>query len=392
MNELWLLPEGVEELLPSESRRLEELRRDLLDVCFNHGYDLVSPPLIEYLRSLLTGGGEDLDVETFKLIDYASGHQLGIRADMTPQIARIDAHILKTEGAARYCYAGPVLRARPKQAFESRELFQVGAELFGSTLPEADAEVVELMLECLELCGLDDIHVDVGHVGIFRELSRAAGLTQDYESRLFDALQRKSIPDLKQMVSDSGMDERLASAFINLPQMKGGREDLGAVLQQLAEFGEAVKDAGRNLTSVVNAIHDRVPGLKINFDLSELRGYHYHTGVVFSAFVAGLGREIARGGRYDDIGMVFGRARPATGFSLDLRQVLKLVVQQDQAYCCILAPNTSDDRALNETIERLRQSGHRVVRQLDQGDNRPHCDRKLVATPDGWVVEQIEDH
>ena len=177
LDDLWLLPEGVEELLPSESHRLEKLRRGMLDICFRHGYDLVSPPLVEYLNSLLTGGGEDLDVETFKLIDFASGRQLGIRADMTPQIARIDSHFLKAQGTSRYCYAGPVLRARPRQAFESRELFQCGAELFGSTQPEADAEVIELMMECLTHFGLDEVHIDVGHVGIFRALSNEAGFT-----------------------------------------------------------------------------------------------------------------------------------------------------------------------------------------------------------------------
>ncbi|MFT5111870.1 MAG: ATP phosphoribosyltransferase regulatory subunit [Parasphingorhabdus sp.] len=394
LDQLWLLPEGIEELLPSESHRLEWLRRGVLDTCFCHGYDLVSPPLIEHLQSLLTGGGEDLDVETFKLIDYASGQQLGIRADMTPQIARIDSHFLKSEGTSRFCYAGPVLRARPRQAFEARELFQFGAELFGSAQPEADAEIVELMMECLALCGLDSVHVDIGHVGIFRALSAAANFNAQQESQLFDALQRKSIPDLQQLLQNVNIDQQLADALISLPRMQGEVEVLEETLLPLYKFGDDVRKAGENLCSVIQSIRSRVPDLKMYFDLSELRGYHYHTGLVFSAFVAGLGREIARGGRYDFIGSVFGRARPATGFSLDLRQVLKIVPDSHSSEGCILAPLTSDDSSLNQKIDHLRRSGERVVRQLD-GSGKPDkvcCNRQLVSESGAWVVQLLEEH
>ena len=394
LDDLWLLPEGVEELLPSESHRLEKLRRGMLDICFRHGYDLVSPPLVEYLNSLLTGGGEDLDVETFKLIDFASGRQLGIRADMTPQIARIDSHFLKAQGTSRYCYAGPVLRARPRQAFESRELFQCGAELFGSTQPEADAEVIELMMECLTHFGLDEVHIDVGHVGIFRALSNEAGFTPSQEAQFFDALQRKSIPDIERLLGEFEVPADIAEALASLPKLQGDVKDLAAALAPLSRFGEATQNAGVNLSRVVESIRQRAPGLKVYFDLSELRGYHYHTGLVFSAFIPGLGREIARGGRYDCIGSAFGAARPATGFSVDLRQVLKLVGDDTEIQGCILAPPTSNDATLNKKIEALRQTGERVVRQLDESGkpDKICCNRQLVAESDGWVVKPLNDH
>lgn len=393
MRDLWLLPAGIEELLPADALRLEHLRRSLTDLCHGWGYDLVSPPLVEHLDALLECGGEDLDLETFKLIDHVSGRQLGVRADMTPQIARIDAHVLSDDGPTRLCYAGPVLRARTRQAFESREQFQLGAELYGSAHANADVEIVELMVACVVACGFERPHLDIGHVGVFRAIAAAAGLDRSTEALLFDALQRKSIPDLTSIVAGLSLSPELARALVALPDLSGPVEDLDAALEFVAGIGASAAEASDNLRTVVHALRDSQSGVEIYFDLSELRGYHYHTGVVFSAFLEGHGREIARGGRYDDIGAIFGRSRAATGFSLDLRQVIKLTNQEINATGgCILAPAANGDRALEATVARLREHGERVVRVLDPADclAPSGCDRALVLQDGSWVAANLD--
>ncbi len=394
MSNLWLLPDGIEELLPDEAMRLEQHRRNLIDLCYSYGYELVSPPLLEHLDSLLRSGGEDLELQTFKLIDHSSGRQLGIRADMTPQIARIDAHLLSTEDPARLCYAGPVLRARAMRAFEHRELFQVGAELFGSNHPQSDAEVIELMMQCLSRCGLPEAHLDIGHVGIFRSLVEQAGLTREQEAEMFDALQRKSIPDLETLVSSVSIAPELANVLVLLPDLRGSADQMEDALNQLSSIAPGVKDAADNLRSVVATLQKYNHSIEIHFDLSELRGYHYHTGVVFSAFITGHGREIARGGRYDAIGAVYGRSRTATGFSLDLRQILKLDEREPSARGgCIFAPAKMECGNLNRVIEDLRRSGERVVRGLtEDSDPTPgYCNRRLVEDGESWKVEPISN-
>ncbi len=387
---LWLLPDGIEELLPVDALQVETMRRRLLDLCAGHGYQLVSPPLLEHLDSLLQSGGEDLELETFKLVDHNSGRQLGIRADMTPQIARIDAHLLASEGTTRLCYAGPVLRARPRQTFESRELLQLGAELYGCGHRDADVEVIELLLECLAAAGLSGVGLDVGHVGITRAMARSAGIVDGNADQLFDALQRKSIPDLQQLVAGHRVPPALAEALVELPEMYGSVADLPAALARLSALGAEIAAAAADLAATVGLLQARCPGSELYFDLAEMRGYDYHTGVVFTAFVEGFGREIARGGRYDSVGAIYGRSRPATGFSLDLRQLAKLAAPaQDSAAGGILAPADGDD-LLNDKIRDLRRAGERVVRQLGDDREPPRdCDRRLVRGDDGWTVAPL---
>ncbi len=395
MNNLWLLPAGIEDLLPAEATRLERLRRALVDHYVLCGYDLVSPPLVEHLDSLLSIGGEDLALETFKLTDHLSGRQLGLRADMTPQIARIDAHVLGADTPTRLCYGAPVLRSRTRQPFDAREQFQVGAELYGAAGADADAEIVELMLHSMSLCGFDRPHLDIGHVGVFRGISQRAGIEPALEAALFDALQRKSIPDLESLVGGLSLSDDLARALVSLPDLRGPIAALEEALAKIAGVSPEADAAADNLREVVAAIGGHRDGAEFFFDLSELRGYHYHTGVVFSAFVEGHGREVARGGRYDDVGAVFGRSRAATGFSLDLRQVIALTGNHhERTLGCILAPRRNCDSSLDAAIRTLRDRGERVVRALD-GDGEiepPGCDRRLVADGDGWKVVAIESH
>lgn len=392
MNNLWLLPAGIDDLLPADAARLEGLRRALIDHFTACGYDLVFPPLVEHLDSLLSIGGDDLALETFKLTDYLSGRQLGVRADMTPQIARIDAHVMGDGAPARLCYAAPVLRARTRQSFESREQFQLGAELYGSGHARADAEIIGLMLRSVSLCGFDDAHLDIGHVGIFRSIAAEAGLHGEVEAALFDALQRKSVPDLADLVRSLDLPAPLAAALVALPDLRGPVNELEPALSRIEGVAEGVRAAGHNLREVVHALDRRGEGAHLFFDLSELRGYHYHTGVVFSAFVDGHGREIARGGRYDAVGAAYGRSRAATGFSLDLRQVIRLARNGDQQPAgCILAPPRDDNGALTDAVQALRASGERVLRALDTGDEVPaSCDRMLVGDGDTWQVVALD--
>ena len=320
----WLLPEGIEELLPAQARQLEQLRRELLDLFSSWGYELIIPPFIEYLDSLLTGTGHDLDLQTFKLIDQPSGRLLGLRADMTPQAARIDAHRLQREAPTRLCYLGTVLHTLPDGFAGSRSLMQVGAELFGHAGAESDVEILALMVATLTLTGIDDLYIDLGHVGIYRALAVDAGLDDDQEAFLFDALQRKAIPEinefLRQLELSTAQRERLAG----LATLNGGTETLERARALLEGSGDAAQLALENLERIAALVQQRLPDVALHFDLAELRGYQFHTGVVFAAFVADHGQEIARGGRYDNIGRVFGRARPATGFSTDLRSLMRL--------------------------------------------------------------------
>ena len=389
----WLLPDGIEEVLPPETWRLERARRELLDLFAARGYDLVMPPLIEYLDSLLTGAGNDLDLETFKVTDQMSGRMLGLRADMTPQAARIDAHPLRRDAPTRLCYMGSVLRTRTDGFGGSRSPLQVGAELFGHAGIESDVEILELVLETLALLEISDVHIDLGHVGIFRGLARDAGLSPQQENDLFAALQRKAVPEIEAMlaaqVADDGQRNRLAA----LAQLNGGAEVFVQAREQLAGAGDAVMAALENLDAIAALLRQRAGDVNLNFDLAELRGYKYQTGMVFAVFVPGCGQEIARGGRYDAIGEVFGRARPATGFSTDLKVLINLS-QRDTGSLrgTILAPAV-EDAALRMTVKELRGIGERVVYALPgQGGDATDmgCDRVLVKEKGGWVIKPAD--
>ncbi len=387
------MPEGIEEILPEDAKHLEILRSKLLELFACWGYDLVIPPFIDFLDSLLTGSGHDLDLQTFKLTDQVSGEMLGVRADMTPQVARIDAHNLKHEWPTRLCYVGTILNARSDPLHKTRSPMQIGAELYGHAGKESDVEVIRLMLEMLALTGLQNIHLDLGHVGIYRALSRQAGLTELQESELFGVLQRKARPELQGLIDSYAINADLKAMLLKLPELNGGKDVLDKARTVFLKANNEVKEALADLESIAEKLVVSFPFLPISFDLAELRGYHYHTGIVFAAFVPSIGREIARGGRYDNIGAVFGRARPATGFSADL----KLLSSLSKQYCqvkqreLIFAPY-SEDVQLNEKIRELRANQQAVVQQLpgQTGSTKElGCTSILEQDNQIWVVRPL---
>jgi ATP phosphoribosyltransferase regulatory subunit len=310
----WLLPENVEDVLPPQAWRMEDMRRALLDLFRSRGYQLVIPPLMEYVDSLLTGVGADLDLKTFKLVDQLSGRLMGVRADITPQVARIDAHLLAANAVNRLCYAGSVLHTQSDGFHRSREPIQIGAELYGQAGVEADLEILQLMLQALADCGVGAFQLDVGHVGVYRALAQEAGLDSDTEHRLFGALQAKDGSEVA--VLTAGLPIALRDAFAALPQLYGDRAVLAEARARLPRL--AAVDTALDTLAALDA---GLAGVEVAYDLAELRGYGYHSGVVFAAYTGGRSHAIAQGGRYDEVGRVFGRARPATGFSLDLREL-----------------------------------------------------------------------
>ncbi len=382
-----MLPEGIEEILPDEARRLEQLRRRLLDLLATWGYEQVMPPLIEYLDALLTGTGRDLDLQTFKLTDQLTGRLMGVRADMTPQTARIDAHYLKRECPVRLCYTGNVLRTRPDVFAGSRELLQLGAELFGHPGPESDIEVARLMLAALAAAGLRNLHLGLGHVGVFRALAAEAHLPEELESELFEALQRKARSRIEALLDTSDAPNGVKAMLAALADLNGGTETLMHARELLKGAPPVVQVALINLERVANAVTHA--GAPVYIDLAELRGYRYYTGVVFSAFVSGQGQAVAQGGRYDGIGRAFGRARAATGFSADLRRLLRLVPADAASVKGILAPHTGKN-GLDEMTATLRAGGECVVARLPGDSSSARalgCDRELVEQGGQWVVK-----
>jgi ATP phosphoribosyltransferase regulatory subunit len=311
----WLLPEYIEDILPAEAMRVERLRRKILDLFFSRKYELVMPPLLEYMDSLLTGTGHDLELRTFKVVDQLSGRMMGLRADITPQVARIDAHLLNRKGVTRLCYCGSVLHTRPAAPGATREPIQIGAEMYGEAGVAADVEMLELLCRSLALAGVRKARIDIGHVAVFRAL--AAGVEREREVQLFEALQRKDVPALQEL--SRKLAPKTRDALLLLPSLYGGAEVLDEAEKRLPRL-PAIKDAVATLRKLARAC--KFPA---SFDLAELRGYHYHSGVVFEAYVDGgngaASFPVARGGRYDEVGKAFGRARPATGFSIDLRSL-----------------------------------------------------------------------
>ena len=381
----WQLPDGVEEVLPAQAEAVERLRRQLLDLFHAWGYRLVIPPLVEFTESLLVGLGEDLDLTTFKLTDQISGRTLGLRADITPQVARIDAHSIADEGVTRLCYAGSTLHTRPKSPFASRSPIQLGAELYGDDSVGADVEVVCMMLATLEAAGLSGITLDLGHVGIYEAVLLHAELEEAREATVFDALQRKSVPDLIQALE--GVDPGTTALIIALAKLHGDESILD---DARALYAETVPDALLGLDTlqqVARTIRRQRPDLDIYFDLAELRGYNYHTGLVFAAYVPGVGEALANGGRYNDVGAVFGRARPATGFAADLKALMALVPDVTESGAISL-PGV-DDEALLLRARELRESGE-VVIQSFSGEVDPRCDRELVEMEGQWLIRPLK--
>ena len=388
----WLLPEGIEEVLPPQAGQLECARRELLDLFSRWGYALVMPPFIEYLESLLTGTGNDLDLQTFKVTDQLTGRMMGLRADMTPQAARIDAHPLRRDEPSRLCYMGTVLQTRTDGYGSSRSPLQVGAELFGHAGVESDVEILSLLLESLSLMNVADVHMDLGHVGIFRGLAQEAGLSGQQENDLFDALQRKAVTEIDEILAASAADEAQCRRLAALSMLNGGRDVLDTARQQLAGAGGAVIAALDNLCEIAALLEQNTDDVMLNFDLAELRGYNYQTGMVFAVFVPGCGQEIARGGRYDAIGEVFGRARPATGFSTDLKTLLDLSQRDFSSPDSAIFAPADNDPALAIAVRKLRQQGECVVSGLpgQVGDaGTMGCDRVLVAGKGGWEVKPV---
>jgi len=389
----WLLPDGVDELLPPEASAAEQLRRTLLDRYASYGYELVSPPLIEYLESLLTGTGNDLDLQTFKVTDQITGRMMGVRADITPQVARIDAHVLKGQHVSRLCYVDTVLHTRPAHMLTNRSPLQIGCELFGERSGQADVEIISLMLDTLRLAGISSIHVDLAHVGIYRGLVESSGLSRQDEALVFFALSRKSIPELELLSHSVSSGQAVLKIIRDIAQMIGGIEPLDTlrpIVQNLTPANtSSVMVAIDELTLVVEQLRKRFDDVEIGLDFCELRGYNYHTGVMFAAYTPGNGNALAKGGRYDDIGKDFGGSRPATGFSADIKSLVRLGKFESRHVKKILAPAV-DDAALLEKIDALRTEGYCVVQQFasqDEGDRV--CQEALVHDGQQWVVKPL---
>jgi len=373
----WVLPEYIEDILPLQARRIEGLRARLLELFRVHGYELVMPPLLEYLESLLTGTGHDMDLRTFKLVDQLSGRTMGLRADITPQVARIDAHLLNREGMTRLCYCGSVLHTLPAGLTSTREPLQIGAEIYGHGGIDSDLEIQRMLARSLKLCKLSDVRLDIGHVAVFRALAQRASIDADLETELFAALQAKDVAALQVMTK--GLDRVTCRAIQLLPELYGGREVIARARRELpkyAEIGRALADLDR-----LTAMED----IPVSIDLADLRGYHYHSGVVFAAYCSRLPNAIALGGRYDGVGKAFGRARPATGFTLYLLELARLApIESDPS--CIHAPQVRDP-SLDAAMELLRRSGEVVIQELPGcEEERGRCERELVKLKGKWRV------
>ena len=390
----WLLPDGVEEILPAEAYKLESLRRRLLDLYESWGYQLVITPLIEFLDSLLVGSSHDLDLHTFKITDQLTGRMMGIRADITPQAARIDAHRLNREGPVRLCYADNVLHTKPRGIMTSRVPIRIGAELYGHSGVECDVELICLMHETLSAIAIDDIHIVLGHVGIFRSLVEKAGLDAGIEQTLFEAVQRKAYDEIDSVLDASVKDKDLQSMLKQLSRLSGDESTLQDALGVFSNAPDSVKAELQELVAIVEGVKQQIPDIVLCFDLCELRGYEYHTGIVFAAYIPEHGRAVAKGGRYDHIGEVFGRARPASGFDSDLKVLAKLSTKEVTQKAGIVAPNLNDE-GLRETISKLREQGEIVIvnladQPLDNNDQQEmNCDRQLVNKGGAWVVETL---
>ncbi|MCX9155103.1 ATP phosphoribosyltransferase regulatory subunit [Niveibacterium sp. 24ML] len=381
----WALPDHIEDALPLEAARLEAMRRRLLDEFRLHGYQLVMPPLIEYVESLLSGTGKEMGEHTFRMADPFTGRMLGLRADITPQVTRIDAHLLNRQGVARLCYAASVVRTTPRSLLASRHPMQLGAEIYGHAGIEADIEVIRLLARTLDVAGVRASRIDLGHIGLFRALAQMAGLSGEQERELFAVLQAKDVPTLKSLVD--GLPAEAAKGLLALPSLYGGAEVLvraASVLPKSAQIVDAI--------SQLQAIADALPDLPLSFDLADLRGYDYHSGLVFAAFCASSPAAVAFGGRYDEVGRAFGRARPATGFSVnDLRDLIGVKPATALAGA-ILAPVLAD-AALESAITDLRASGEIVMRELPGHTGcwrEAGCDRQLVLQGGRWTVAPLQ--
>lgn len=380
ISETWLLPDGVADVLPEQAQVIETIRRQALDFLIQRGYQLVYTPFIEYLESLslLNAINQDLDLVTFKLIDQISGRLLGVRADMTPQVARIDAHVRPQEGVARYCYAGTILHTKPQGLTASRAPLQLGAELFGHESVDADLEMIETMLGVLSVTGYHKLHLDLGHVGLFKSLVKLAQLSKSQELTLSDLYQRKALPELKEFTADLNFGADFYELGRWATNLTALTEHLSADVLGDTDFAQHLQQ----LQYVIEQIKSHWPDLKVGIDVVELRSYHYHTGLMFAVYAPNQAMPLAQGGRYDGIGKHFGRARPATGFSCDL---YRIVAGQYAQLELIAAPAGFASELLQEIAE-LRAAGKHVVQLLgtDTLESVPHATHQLIQTEQGW--------
>ncbi|HDZ16272.1 MAG TPA: ATP phosphoribosyltransferase regulatory subunit [Methylophaga aminisulfidivorans] len=386
IKESWLLPEGIDELMPEEAAQLETMHRSLVDLMRSWGYQLVVPPLVEYLDSLLTGTAKTLDIQTFKLTDQLSGRMLGIRADMTPQVARVAAHKLRHQSdVLRLCYIGSVLRTLPQGMGGSRNPIQLGAEIYGHTGPESDIESIELMVKLLSVGGISTLALDIGHVGIYRGLAEYAALNSEQEHALFSALQRKASAEIDDLLIQFSLPKKADEMLRELAELNGDMSTLDRASEVLSHAPDSVKSALDTLKIIAKTLTKQLPDIAINFDLAELRGYDYHTGVVFAAYKPDSSEAIALGGRYDDIGEEFGHGQPATGFSLDIKKLitqLPRTLQQTETIGVIW----SDDISQQEYVETLRKSGRVVIYQFP--DAEISTTHTLVKSDGHWQVTE----
>ena len=382
----WLLPESLADTLPAEARRIEELRRQLLDLFRTYGFELVAPPLVEYIDSLLSGTGSDLNLRTSKLVDQLSGRTLGVRADMTPQITRIDAHLLNRAGVTRLCYCGPVLHARPAGLLSSRELLQIGAEIFGHKGFEADLEIIRLALESARLAGVKNLRLDVCHAGLVRSLIEADTAAQVRADEIMALLRDKDLPGLAGLAQGPGaIQAQTVEALVLLPKLYGDRTVIDRARTVLPNIA-GVTVALDTLAQLLGALDD----VSVGVDLADVGTYGYHTGVTFSIYADGWHDALVQGGRYDNVSLAFGRARPATGFSLDLRKLAAGLLPA-VATPAVRAP-AGQEQALRAAVQALRQEGHIVV-QVFPGETATHdefvFDRELVLQSGQWKMQRV---
>jgi ATP phosphoribosyltransferase regulatory subunit len=389
MNGNWLLPDYLADILPAQARQIEDLRRELLDLFRTFGFETVSPPLLEYIESLLTGAGKDLSLRTFQLVDQLSGKILGLRADMTPQITRIDAHLLNRPGVTRLCYCGPVLHARPAGLVASREQLQIGAEIYGHAGIEADLEIIRLALESLKRCGVEQGQLVLSHDGLAQAIIATDQWAQRRADEIVALLRDKDLPGLA-LLRDGhqAVSEPVVAALELLTRLYGGPEVLDQARQGLGRF-EGVDTALASLKTLV----DKLAHEHLSLDLADVGAYGYHTGVTFSVYATGWHDALVRGGRYDNVSAAFGRARPATGFSMDLIRLARSFGQAEPASAVLAPQENTNDSSLNDAISKLRSEGEIVV-QLLPGESARHdefiFDRELVRQDQQWVVRPFK--
>ena len=379
----WVLPDHIADVLPSEARHIEEIRRDLLDMARRYGYELVMPPLLEHLESLLSGTGEALDLQTFKLVDQLSGRMMGLRADSTPQVARIDAHLLNRKGVTRLCYCGPVLHTRPDGPHATREPLQFGAEIYGHIGLEADLETLTLALDCLKAAQIGNISVDMADARIVHVLLKDLTLDATQLAQVHAALAAKDASELKTLLRQA--PAATSRALIDLLQLYGDT----SVLQEAQKLLPDTPDIQTALAHL-KWLSSQVEGASVSFDLADLRGYAYYSGAMFSLYAPGASDALARGGRYDEVGLVFGRKRPAVGFSLDIK-ALTAVAADRPLRAAIRAP-WGEAAELRAAIAALRRQGETVVCVLPGHESEVdefHCDRELQQSAGQWLVKVL---